>query len=204
MLVDLNLKNGVYWHVSVVAKGWFRHSRLKCKYNRPLGIVHTKNEILSSVTKPSNCSKPVWLSFSCWTKKKIFWRMLVTKQLTVATDFHSTFYCSILWKAMATVNSLVTNILQNIFFCAQQKKLLWVWSNLSVRKWWQNSHFWVNYSFKLIFHCQNEEETLEGKSSSESTEHTCFSRVFDGLQLFVLGNYIVLLKICHCRKESLK
>ncbi len=161
-------------------------------------------KILSSVTKPSNCSKPVWLSFSCWTKKKIFWRMLVTKQLTVATDFHSTFYCSILWKAMATVNSLVTNILQNIFFCAQQKKLLWVWSNLSVRKWWQNSHFWVNYSFKLILHCQNEEETLEGKSSSESTEHTCFSRVFDGLQLFVLGNYIVLLKICHCRKESLK
>jgi len=28
----------------------------------------------------------------------------------------------ILWKSMATVNCLVTNILQNIFFCVQQNK----------------------------------------------------------------------------------
>jgi len=33
------------------------------------------------------------------------------RQLTVAIDLHS-----ILWKTMATVNCLVTNILQNIFF----------------------------------------------------------------------------------------
>jgi len=27
-------------------------------------------------------------SFFCWTQKKIFWRMSVTKQLTVAIEFH--------------------------------------------------------------------------------------------------------------------
>ncbi len=47
--------------------------------------------------------------------------MLVTKQLMVAIDFHS-MEKKILWKSMATVNCLVTNILQNIFFCVQQKK----------------------------------------------------------------------------------
>jgi len=30
---------------------------------------------------PSSCSKPVWISFFYWTHKKIFWRMLVTRQL---------------------------------------------------------------------------------------------------------------------------
>ncbi len=48
--------------------------------------------------------------------------MLITNELTVAIAFHSIFYCSILWKAMATVNSLVTNILQNILFFLQQLK----------------------------------------------------------------------------------
>ncbi len=43
---------------------------------------------------------------------------------------------------MATVNWLVTNILQNIFF----------WNNLRVSKWLQNFHLWVNYPFKGIVH----------------------------------------------------
>ncbi len=47
--------------------------------------------------------------------------MFVTEHLTVAIDFCSIFF-SILWKPIATGNSLVTSILQNIFFCAQQKK----------------------------------------------------------------------------------
>ncbi len=44
--------------------------------------------------------------------------MLVTKQLTVAIDFHSR------GKNSMEVNLLVNNILQNIFFCVQQKKLI--------------------------------------------------------------------------------
>ncbi len=46
--------------------------------------------------------------------------MLATKQLTVAIAFHNSFF-PILWKTVATVNCLVANILQNIFFCAQKK-----------------------------------------------------------------------------------
>ncbi len=48
--------------------------------------------------------------------------MLATKQLLVATDLHSAEKQK-LCKSMAIIsNCLVTNILQNIFFCVQQKK----------------------------------------------------------------------------------
>ncbi len=48
--------------------------------------------------------------------------MLVAKQLLVAIDFNSVFFSPIPWKSMATIKCLVTNILQNIFFCVQQMK----------------------------------------------------------------------------------
>ncbi len=46
--------------------------------------------------------------------------MFISKQLTVAIDFHSIF--SMVWKSVATIDSLVNNSFQNIFFCVQQKK----------------------------------------------------------------------------------
>ncbi len=46
--------------------------------------------------------------------------MLVTTQFLVPTDSHSIF--SIPWKSVGINNCLVTNILQNISFCVQQKK----------------------------------------------------------------------------------
>ncbi len=39
--------------------------------------------------KPSCWYKPVWISLFYWTQKKILWRMLVTKQLLEAIDFHT-------------------------------------------------------------------------------------------------------------------
>ncbi len=64
--------------------------------------------------------------------------MLITKQF-------------ILWKSMATVNCLVTNILQNIIFCDEQMK-----ENQRVKsegsKWWQDFHFWLNYPFNSHKH----------------------------------------------------
>jgi len=36
---------------------------------------------------------------------------------------------------MATVNCFVTNILQNIFFCVQEKKVIQVCNNIRVSKW---------------------------------------------------------------------
>jgi len=39
-------------------------------------IVHLK-----IIYSPSSCFKPAWVSFFCQTQKKIFWKMLETKQL---------------------------------------------------------------------------------------------------------------------------
>ncbi len=55
---------------------------------------------MAIIYSPSSCSKPVWVSFPCWAQKMIFWRMLVTKQLMVAIDFHN-MEKKILWKSMA-------------------------------------------------------------------------------------------------------
>ncbi len=44
-------------------------------------------KILLSFTHPEVV--PVWVSFSCWTQKKILWRILVAKQLTVSIDLYS-------------------------------------------------------------------------------------------------------------------
>ncbi len=52
--------------------------------------------------------------------EETFWIMLVTKQLPIAFDFHSVGK-KILWKSMATVNYLSTNIFL-IFFCDQHDK----------------------------------------------------------------------------------
>ncbi len=66
--------------------------------------------------------------------------MLVTKHLTVAINFHNHF--PTLWKSMATVNCLVTNILQNIISGDRRKNLIQVFNNLRV---------WVNNDRLFIF-----------------------------------------------------
>ncbi len=50
--------------------------------------------------------------------------MLVTKELTVAIDFHSIFCHATVYKSMATINCLVTHILKylSFFFWVQQKE----------------------------------------------------------------------------------
>ena len=54
-------------------------------------LVHlVKNENSVIIYSLSSCFKPV--SFFCWTQKKIFWRMSITRQLMVAIDFHSIFF----------------------------------------------------------------------------------------------------------------
>ncbi len=50
------------------------------------GVVQPERKIV--IYLASSCSKPVWVPFICWTQK-IFWRMVVTKQLPVAIDFLS-------------------------------------------------------------------------------------------------------------------
>jgi len=111
-------------------------------------ISSLQNENSVIFYSPSSCFKPLWICFFCWTQRKIFWRMPVTKQLIDPIDFNSIFF--LLWKSMGSINRLITNILQNIFLCLQQKKkIIQVWNNLRVSKWWPNFHFEVNYSFKM-------------------------------------------------------
>ncbi len=75
---------------------------------------------------------------TCWTQKMMFGKCWVTKQFLVPIDFHS--YCfslSVLWMSMATINYTVSQILQNIFFCVQQKKEThtWGWINVFIFRW---------------------------------------------------------------------
>ncbi len=73
----------------------------------------------------SSCSKPVF-SFFCGTPKKIFWRMCVTKQLTVAID------CAIQWlPSIAWLPSFKKNLL----LCSTKKKSPYRFGTTC--KWWQ-------------------------------------------------------------------
>ncbi len=80
-----------------------------------------------------------------WTQKKIFWRMWVTKKFLVAIGFRS--ILSTLLEVNGDQQLFHNNILQNNFFCVQQKNKIhsfetWRWVNDD--KIWI---FWVNYHF---------------------------------------------------------
>jgi len=65
--------------------------------------------------------------------------MAVTKQFMGPTDFHSTKKNTV--EVNGTINCLVINILQNIFFCAEEQ-LKGEYSK------WQNFNFDVNFLLK--------------------------------------------------------
>ncbi len=89
------------------------------------------------------------MSLFCWTQRKIFWRIWETEPFWGTIDFHVFFF--LLWKSMVSQNSLVTNLLTNIFLCVRQNKDIHTgWNHLRVSKWRQNLHFWVNYSFNSM------------------------------------------------------
>ncbi len=74
---------------------------------------------------------------------QLWWKVLIHFKCWLVYFFP---YCGSQW---GPSNCLVTHILQNIIFWVQQKKkCIEVWNKLRVSKWWQNFHFWVNYSFK--------------------------------------------------------
>ncbi len=67
-------------------------------------------KILSSFTLPQNVPN---LYVFLWS---------VEHQAVAGSHSLPLYEKKILWKSMATINCLLTNILQNIFFCVQQKK----------------------------------------------------------------------------------
>jgi len=95
-----------------------------------------QNENAVIIYSPSYCFK---LSLFCWTQRKIFWRMSVTRQLTDTVCFHSRKKIKILWKLpFFKISS---------FVLIKSKKLIQVWNKLRVSKWWLDFHFWANYPF---------------------------------------------------------
>ncbi len=109
------------------------------------GIVHPKMKILSSFTHPQVVPN-LWMSLFCWTKEDILKN--VGKEQSGA-PLTSIVFFFLLWKSIVPQNSLVTNFLQNLPLCSQNKEFIQVWNYLRVSKWWHNFHFWVNYPFNL-------------------------------------------------------
>ncbi len=97
-------------------------------------MVHPKKVIIFS---PSNCYKPVRLSVLYWTQMKIFWRMLVNKQLLVAIDFHS---MEKILRSQWFV-WLHTFFQKPSFVLKRRKKFIQFWNNMKVSKYF----FCVNY-----------------------------------------------------------
>jgi len=50
-------------------------------------------KIRQSFIHPWSSSKLLWICFFCWTQKKIFWRMLVTRQVNYSVKYHMS--CSV-------------------------------------------------------------------------------------------------------------
>ncbi len=112
---------------------------------------YLKETVHPKIYSPSCCSKPVWISFFCWSQNTIFWGILVIKQLT-------SIVFSILWKSMATVNYMVSNSHFIFSLHNRTKKLLQVWNNLRLSKWWQFS-FLVNYLFSAGLNNKDDTDT---------------------------------------------
>jgi len=69
--------------IVVTVKQQFLHnSKFLNELHSVKGILHPKMMKMNSVIvyTPSSCCKPVWVSFFCWTQRKIFWRTIGTKQ----------------------------------------------------------------------------------------------------------------------------
>ncbi len=102
-------------------------------------LEHFKIVNLSINYSPLRCSNPVWLTW-----KNIFWRMLVSKQFWFPLT-------SILWPKSTMGVSVPEAVWVQTFFKIfyfvfhRRKKVITVWNDMRVNKWWQNFKVWVNY-----------------------------------------------------------
>ncbi len=67
-------------------------SRVASKYRQSVSraagsLSPNENENSVIIYSPSS-SKPVWMYLFCWTQRKIFWRMFVTRLFWATIDFH--------------------------------------------------------------------------------------------------------------------
>ncbi len=98
------------------------------------GIVHPKMKILSSFTHPQVV--PNLYECLCSAEHKGRYSEECGKQSSSGAPLTSIVFFFLLWKTMVPQNSLITNFLQNIFLCVQQKQrnsyrfgTTWGWVN---------------------------------------------------------------------------
>ncbi len=84
------------------------------------GIVHPKMIILSSFTHPQVV--PNLYECLCSAEHKGRYSEQCGKQRSSGAPLTSIMFSFLLWMSMVPQNSLITNFLQNIFLCVQQKK----------------------------------------------------------------------------------
>ncbi len=82
---------------------------------------------------------------------KIFWRMWETEQIWGTIDFHS--ICFAIMEVNGAPKQPGYKLSSKYLpLCSAEKRLfIQVWNYLRVSKWWQNCHFWVNYTSKISF-----------------------------------------------------
>ncbi len=106
-----------------------------------------KNENSVIIYSPSSSSKPVWMCLFCRTQRKIFWRKFVTRLFWGTIDFYDKKYYGSQWCPRTALFPTFFRISSFVF--SRTKTFIQVWNYLRVSKWWQNFHFWVNYSFNV-------------------------------------------------------
>ncbi len=108
-------------------------------------LKHLRNSIITYLS--SSSSKPVWVSFFCWAQRKIFWRMLVTKQVMVAIDYGKNnmevklFGHSLSWTRESNQSDSWTNNLD------QFGSIDWL-ERLDSEIWFIHVPTWLGLSFK--------------------------------------------------------
>ncbi len=84
------------------------------------GIVHPKMKMMSSFTHPQVV--PNLYECLCSAEHKGIYSEECGKQSSSVAPLTSIVFFLLLWKPMVPQNSLVTNLIQNIFLCVRQNK----------------------------------------------------------------------------------
>ncbi len=115
-----------------------------------------------------------------------------TKQLLVAIDFHSiVFFCTIEVNGYRQLfGAVFFNISSFVFNIS--KKLIQVWNDMRVSKWWQNYSFWVNCKVIIFL-----------KYSTQELDHWVSVIQFMTSNQKIMTN-IFLTQSCHMTSENLE
>ncbi len=121
---------------------FLRHTRLKLNLNQPI------NQILSYEADEQSDSKWGDVCFLTWE----LWITLSLGVSYISKSWHSEQYrCHFDVKISKSEHILYLKgqLIKKRFLSSFTHKNIWVWNNTRVSKWWQNCHFWLNYSFNI-------------------------------------------------------